>query len=1309
MTETSSATLVSFSLPVQNYQLTFANGLQSVTVPFSFEITTDDSNAPNQALIVAREKISGKIVTTFARLVSESASNGTTFAAYSGNFEYFREAGNWGIQAIGLADTNKKTSQLLSIETQTNSAPAFLVTSDDTTSPRLILGSFAGIGTQTAPIYIDASLGTNISTPQFAFDSNLSYARASFNNAFGASSGFEATLYANENSEIVFNKATPSGKYSASSVFAMDYFGNQTRLSTRNLLSDFSDGIYVINPDKPGILDSGFSNGKFWIRFSEQITINDGQFYLSLESSIGGLNYSGISATDTQKITWNDNRDTAYLDLSDSISRSGTYTLRAVNLNISDMQGNQEITSYSYIKEQDFKGPTQNFSELQINESTQQDQQLSSMLALPNGSILVSYGNFTDTESGNGSASFAVLQKNEQGTLQRIANFDLDLNPNRLGSVTLQDGGFAILGISPDFSSRPTVHFFNADGSAKDGSPLVIPSHGLDGVYGAMGNAPWNYSASSPYNFIITRSGNELKAIFTETRSVFSDSYSGSNQNYVVAYRFNQENGQYQLSNPQPEIVAQSTPGSVYTSLTALPDGGFLMVENANYSFPLQIKVQRYKADLAPAGSPLQLSLNDFGGGFYPLDNGQLAFIYRSESVPGAWGPGTTGEIRGKIFALKDTGIEQVVPPNAAPGYDGFLIEQWNTNPPSTLPKISPDAKFLIYDDAPGLDERSVRIKPFDIDTQQVGENFYDLGDYRWGEQFNGQLVTLSDGSVFSAWTSYLQDESGTGVFGRMITDDLFNPVDDAPPEPIDGIHGDEKNDTLHGTDGSDMIFGYGGDDHLFGLDGDDVLSGGTGDDLIDGGDGIDTADYSEKIHSVQTTLNGSAFSDVQINGRTEDRIQNVENIIAGAGNDILKGDKHDNRLVGNSGNDILHGGAGANVLVGGTGDDRYFVDSSEDIIIELISDNTSDQQAFSIGNYNDVVIASVSYTLSPGAAIEDMIAAGSITRSKTNSNINLTGNELGQGLMGNEGRNILNGKMGDDILIGMGGNDYLLGEEGNDTFFSGTGNDIMDGGNGEDTFLFNMNAVQGSGFFYEPFRLNLTGGRDLADGGMGNDALFVDSSSFGKVKIVRNTNGPYEFTVTAGNRDNIQIKNIEKIIFGKIASEGLSEEKSYVLSHGAGGSSNDDWIIGTAGNDVISGHDGSDVLDGSRGNDRLKGGLGNDVLIGGAGRDYFEFDSILSHSTNLDKVLDFTRGYDKLVLDSDIFTQLERVSAKNLISGTTSQLANRAYDADDFLIFNRQTKILSYDPTGFGGSDAIAFAELNGVNILSFSDFLVI
>jgi len=94
-------------------------------------------------------------------------------------------------------------------------------------------------------------------------------------------------------------------------------------------------------------------------------------------------------------------------------------------------------------------------------------------------------------------------------------------------------------------------------------------------------------------------------------------------------------------------------------------------------------------------------------------------------------------------------------------------------------------------------------------------------------------------------------------------------------------------------------------------------------------------------------------------------------------------------------------------------------------------------------------------------------------------------------------------------------------------------------------------------------------------------------------------------------------------------------------------GGEGDDWIFGGDGRDYISGGAGDDNLNGGagewdnlhgeEGDDTLNGGLGRDTMTGGAGNDVFVLDSPEKLFAQADKILDFTRGEDKI----DVRTQL--------------------------------------------------------------------
>ncbi len=93
----------------------------------------------------------------------------------------------------------------------------------------------------------------------------------------------------------------------------------------------------------------------------------------------------------------------------------------------------------------------------------------------------------------------------------------------------------------------------------------------------------------------------------------------------------------------------------------------------------------------------------------------------------------------------------------------------------------------------------------------------------------------------------------------------------------------------------------------------DDLLRGGKGNDNILGGSGDDTL----KGGKGDDRLVGGDGGDTLKGGKGDDRL------IGGDGGDTLKGGQGDDRLIGGSGDDTLKGGKGDDRLIGGSGDDR--------------------------------------------------------------------------------------------------------------------------------------------------------------------------------------------------------------------------------------------------------------------------------------------------------------------------------------------------------------------------------------------------
>jgi Ca2+-binding RTX toxin-like protein len=136
------------------------------------------------------------------------------------------------------------------------------------------------------------------------------------------------------------------------------------------------------------------------------------------------------------------------------------------------------------------------------------------------------------------------------------------------------------------------------------------------------------------------------------------------------------------------------------------------------------------------------------------------------------------------------------------------------------------------------------------------------------------------------------------------------------------------------------------------------------------------------------------------------------------------------------------------------------------------------------------------------------------------------------------------------------------------------------------------------------------------------------------------------------------------------------------------------------------SAQDAIDAVLGTNGNNVLNGAGGQDTLTGNAGLDTFEVTSALGTS-NVDRLVDFSHADDVIQLDHAIFSALvtgplDGSAFKNLSTGRI--------DADDHILYNARTGVLSYDADGQGGVGAVTFANLlNKPADLDASDFFVI
>jgi len=186
---------------------------------------------------------------------------------------------------------------------------------------------------------------------------------------------------------------------------------------------------------------------------------------------------------------------------------------------------------------------------------------------------------------------------------------------------------------------------------------------------------------------------------------------------------------------------------------------------------------------------------------------------------------------------------------------------------------------------------------------------------------------------------------------------------------------------------------------------------------------------------------------------------------------------------------------------------------------------------------------------------------------------------------------------LADLILPNITFGDRLLAFDGIDNVSGGAGDDTIASSDGTD-------------------RIDSDAGDDLIFGNRGSDTL---------------TGGDGSDIVYAGRDDDLAFgQSGDDILYGELGNDTIA------------GGSGDDSLYGGTGNDSILGDRGRDLLSGGSGDDWLDGGGDRDILTGGGGNDMFRlgrnFDGSSSGGatlTDADRITDFTRGPDRLLLTS--------------------------------------------------------------------------
>jgi len=415
-------------------------------------------------------------------------------------------------------------------------------------------------------------------------------------------------------------------------------------------------------------------------------------------------------------------------------------------------------------------------------------------------------------------------------------------------------------------------------------------------------------------------------------------------------------------------------------------------------------------------------------------------------------------------------------------------------------------------------------------------------------------------------------------------------------------ITGNGGNNTLDGGVGADILYSNSGDDTLHGGEGADTLDGGSGNDLLDGGAGADVmaggqGDDTYVVDSLDDTVTegvgeGSDTVQTHLDYTLGDNLENLTltggEAVSGTGNALdntLTGNSADNTLQGLAGDDRLDGGAGADTLLGGSGNDTYVVESDGDVVQENAGEGT------------DAVESAITYTLTDH--VENLILTGQ-------SDIDGTGNELGNAIKGNSGANTLYGLEGDDWLDGGADADTLIGGTGNDTYVvDNAGDSVVEladegidtvrssrtytlGENLENLTLTGYSAIDGTGNELDNVITGNSGsntldggvGADVMAGGRGNDTYILDDAGDSVVEAggegTDTVISPFDYTLG---------DNVENLTLTGEAITGT-------------GNSLDNTLTGTDADNTLHGLDGNDALDGGAGADTLVGGRGNDTYV---------------------------------------------------------------------------------------------------------------
>ncbi|WP_447762571.1 M10 family metallopeptidase C-terminal domain-containing protein [Sphingopyxis panaciterrae] len=510
--------------------------------------------------------------------------------------------------------------------------------------------------------------------------------------------------------------------------------------------------------------------------------------------------------------------------------------------------------------------------------------------------------------------------------------------------------------------------------------------------------------------------------------------------------------------------------------------------------------------------------------------------------------------------------------------------------------------------------------------------------------------------------------------------------------------------------------------ENAIGGNGNDILVGNSANNNLNGGAGWDTLDFSHLTSGVTVNLQAGTAT-----GDGSDTLLSIENIVGGAGDDVLtaingqqiangsqlflktEGDLNDSRTTAYNLDGLFRGSMpnySVSIRADGGGHQDYYrfsvanipgpstvtidIDNSfrMDSVVELLDSQgnvlaTNDDGALGTdaGSAN-AYDSYLSFTLPQNAATltyyirvstYEGTSLGSVNDGSfytLNVTANARNTASGNILMGSR----LEGGAGNDQLIGGTGIDTLIGGTGNDTLNSGGSADLLYGGAGNDHYVVDQQGdltFEGAGL-----------GTDSVTSSVGyylyaNVENLTLASSAGDIFGVGNElanvmqgNAGSNLLLGGGGNDVVRGGDGVDSLFGEAGVDQLF------------GDAGIDYLVGGAGNDTLDGGTDADALYGEDGDDTLVGGGGffSDILVGGAGNDILRGDSGLGDYD----LMDGGAGNDSYYVDTPADLTFEAANG-----GTDTVYAN--IDGVGYYLYGEVENLVLLDDTPFGVGNALA------------------